>query len=387
MSERWSGKGWRKWLSGTLLVLALAAVLSSAFYVARFRKEVPLGDADMPMPGLDPGHTSYLQAAPRGTVGELWATRLEAEIAGPFAVGGERAFVACRNGFLFSLDLESGRPLWRFDAGSEIDSMPALFEGGVLVSTMDGRVVCVDGDGERRWEFEVGGAVPSSPLPFRDRVYFGSRDGFLYCVDAVSGKERWRFQADAPLEVTPCLYEGQVMCASYEGTLFALDADDGRLLWSSHLQGVPACYPVADEGRVFQLTDLVLHCADLQSGKTLWSLHLSPSPISNPAVRGNRVAVLLGGGGGVSSLVSMDARTGDRLWELPVVDAEGWTVLLVTNRDVYLAGSDKVQALEWETGAPGLRAVVEGAIPATLTVTGKRLLVGTSRRKVFCLGE
>jgi hypothetical protein len=61
--------------------------------------------------------------------------------------------------------------------------------------------------------------------------------------------------------------------------------------------------------------------------------------------------------------------------------------ILATNNDIYLATSDRVLALEWETGAPTLRYETEGALPLTLTVTENRLLVGTERRKVFCLGE
>lgn len=377
----------RKWLPWALLLLAAAALLSSSLYVRRSRGVTSIGGAEVAMPGMGPAHASYLSSALRGNPRELWSTRLEAELSGPCAVAGKQVFAACRNGFLYCLDLETGRPRWRFDAGGEITSMPALFEGGILVSTADGRVVCVDGEGRRRWEVEVGGSVPSSPLPWEKSVYFASRDGFLYCVDAGNGAERWRFQADAPLEVSPCLYEGQVLCASFEGTLFALDADDGRLLWSSHLKGVPVSYPVADEGRVLQLTDVELHCADVQSGKTLWTCQLGPTVLSCPAVRGNQVVVVQGGQGESSALLSLDARTGDQLWRAACGMKTGRTILVVTNRDVYLAGPARVVALELESGVPTLRAEVEDLVPATLTVTGDRLLVGNSRHKVFCLGE
>lgn len=377
----------RSLLPGALLFLALGALVSSAFYVRRPRGAISLAGPGMAMPGGGPEHVSYLPAAPCGNLRELWSTRLEAEIPGPCAVAADRVFAACRNGFLYCLDLDGGRPLWLFDVKGEITSMPAVFEGGVLVSTLDGRVVCVDGKGGLLWEVEVGGSVLSSPVPSGKRVYFTSLDGFLYCVDAARGSEKWRFQADAPLEVSPCIYEGQVLCASYEGTLFALDAGSGRLLWSTHLQGLPVCFPVADEGRVFQVTDAELRCADSQSGKTLWSLALGGKVLSNPAVRGNQLVILMGGPGEGSFLLSLDARTGDRLWQVALGMETGKANILATNNDVYLATSDRVLALEWETGAPTLGYDAEGALPSTLTVTQDRLLVGTERRKVFCLGE
>ncbi len=341
----------------------------------------------MAMPGVGPSHASYLPAGPRGNLGEMWGTRMESEIVGPCAIAGDRVFTACRSGFLYCLDLGSGRPLWRYDTGGEITSMPSLSEDGVLVSTGDGRVVCVDAEGRFRWEAEAGGSVPSSPLPAGKVVYFASRDGFLYCVNADDGSEKWSFRADAPLEVSPCLYEGQVLCASYEGTLFALDAHDGRLLWSSRLQGVPVSFPVADEGRVFVATDVELRCMDVQSGKTLWSCALGPTVLSSPAVRGNQVIILQGEVEETSGVLSLDARTGDRLWQASTGIPSCRTNILVTNQDVYLASPAQVLALECETGSPTLKVNVEGVLPATLTVTEDRVLVGTARRKVFCLGE
>ncbi len=369
------------------LLLAAAVVVTSFFYVRRLRSDISLGEAEMAMPGGGPAHTSYLPLSLRGNPRELWNIRLEGEISGPCAVAGRRVFAACRNGLLYCVDLESGRPLWRFDAGAEITSMPALFEGGVLVSTADGRVVCVDGEGRPRWKAEAGGSIPSSPLPAGWNVFFASRDGFLYCIDGKNGTERWRYQADAPLEVSPCFYQGQVFCASYEGTLFALDAGSGRHVWSSRLRGVPAFFPVADEGRIFQVTDAELYCLDAQSGRILWSCALGSTVISNPAVRGNQVVFLQGEKGGTSNLLSLDARTGDRLWETAMGMETGPANITATNRDVYLAGPNRLLALEMETGVPTLRADVEDVLPWTLTVTEELMLVGSKRRKVFCLGE
>ena len=367
------------------LVLALAVVLAPLLLFWPSSEKIVIGEGSWTMPGGGPAHLSYLPFAPRGPLRERWNTRLEGALAGPPAVAGERIYASCENGFLYSLDLESGRPVWRFDAGSELTSMPAVSEAGVFLGTREGKVLCVGPGGELNWELEVGGAVISTPIPEGNRVYFGSSDRNVYCVDADSGSTLWSFQAEGPVEISPCLYEGQVYAASFEGDLFALDTRDGRLVWTYHSQGVPVVFPAADDGRVFLATEFGLHCLDAQSGKLLWEHATGPTVISNLAIRGNQLIAVRGGTGTESQTLSLDVRTGDLLWEAPSGYTTDRTELFASNEDVYLCGIDYVRALAVESGAPSLESELRGVLPQTLTVTEGYMLAGTDARKVYCL--
>jgi outer membrane protein assembly factor BamB len=265
--------------------------------------------------------------------------------------------------------------------------MPAVFEGGVLIATVDGRVLCVNARGDLDWEVEVGGAVLSTPIPENGRVYFGSSDKYLYCVDAGSGSRIWSFEAEGPVEISPCIFEGQVFCASYEGELFALDARDGRLLWTFHSKEVPAVFPSADSGKVFLAVELELYCLDAQSGKSLWEYSTGPSVISNLAVRGNQVVVVRGGMGEISNTISLDARTGDLLWNVSSGETSAWTWLFASNQDVYLCGPDHLGALAVESGTPSMESELRGILPETLTLTENLVFAGTDARKVYCFEE
>ena len=367
------------------LVVALAVVLAPLLLFWPSAEEIVIGEDSWTMPGGGPQHLSYLPLAPQGPLRERWNTRLEGALAGPPAVAGERIYASCENGLLYSLDLESGKPVWRFDAGSELTSMPAVSEAGVFLGTPDGRVLCVGPGGDLNWESEVGGAVVSTPIPAGDRVYFGSSDRFVYCVDAASGSEIWSFQAEGPVEVSPCLYEGQVYATSFEGDLFALDARDGRLVWTYHSQDVPMVLPAADDGRVFQATEFGLHCIDTQSGKLLWEYATGVTVISNLAIRGNQLIVVDGSTGTDSRTLSLDARTGDVLWEAPSGYTTDRTELLASNEDIYMCGIDYLRAFAIESGTPSLESEIRGVLPHTMTVTKVYVLVGTDSRKVYCL--
>lgn len=370
-----------------IAVAVVGIVIASLFLVRRSGGKITLGEADWSMPGGNPSHTSFLPFAPRDNLRELWGTRLEGEPAGPPATGGGRVYVCCKNGFLYCLDLESGRPLWKYDAGSGFTSMPAVCEEGVIAGTVDGRVFCVGAGGNLAWKVEVGGAVPATPVPHGGRVYFGSLDCSLYCVEAGTGRRKWVFRADAPIEVSPCVYEGQVFAITAGGDLVALAEGDGRLVWTYRCEEMPVSFPVGDEGRIYQATETTLHCAEAQSGKRLWSRFIGSRIVSNPALRGNQVQVVQGWKGSPSTTIALDARTGDPLWSVPTGETSGWTWLFSTTRDVYLAGPGQLRAVLAESGTPSMRWDGDGILPETLTVTRDRILVATDSRKVFCLGE
>jgi outer membrane protein assembly factor BamB len=379
----------RKTIS-TIVAIVLALIVAGAPLLLFWpsREEIVIDEGSWAMPGGGPSHLSYLPFAPRGPLQERWDTRLESALAGPPAVAGERAYVSCENGFLYCLELASGRPVWRYDAASGITSMPAVSEAGVLLGTLDGRVLNVGPEGELNWEVEVGGAINATPIPDGGKVYFGSNDRNLYCVSEIDGSILWSFEAEGPVEVSPCLYEGQVFGVSLEGELFALDAGDGRLIWTYRTTGVPAASPSAEDGKVFLASEFELHCADAQSGKVLWKYDIGPTVVSNLAIRGNQLVAVRGGGSGMEySTISLDTRTGDVLWESPSGSATERTELFVSNEDIYLGCSDSLLTLAVESGIPSMEKEITGIIPETLTVTRSCILVGSDSRKVYCFEE
>jgi outer membrane protein assembly factor BamB len=88
-----------------------------------------------------------------------WATRLEGQMKATPAVGGGRVYAQTVNGLITTMDLETGRILWR------------NYYPGVLP----------DNPAQNR----------ASPLFAEGRLYFAYYPGGFYCVDAATGSERW----------------------------------------------------------------------------------------------------------------------------------------------------------------------------------------------------
>lgn len=383
-----AGSGRRKTVSRAVaIVLALAVAAAPLLLFWPSGDEIVVGEGSWTMPGGGPSHLSYLPSAPHGPLRERWNTRLEGVLAGPAAVAGDRAYVNCRNGFLYCLEMDSGRPAWRLDIAAGIASMPAVSEAGIIVGTLDGRVLSVDPGGELRWTIEVGGAVTSTPIPDGGRIYFGSSDRNLYCVDAEDGSTLWSFGAEGAIEVSPCVYEGQVYGVSLEGELFALDARDGRLLWTYRTMAIPVTFVSAADGRVFLAGEFELHCAEAQSGKVVWKYEVTPAVISNIAIRGNQLMVVRGSTGSESSVINLDTRTGDLVWETTSGSPGDRTAFYTTNEHAYLCVSDGIRALAVESGIPSMEKELGGVLPETLTMTGSNVLAGSDSRKVYCFEE
>jgi outer membrane protein assembly factor BamB len=368
-----------------VLALAAASLLLAIFWPSE--GGITVAEGDWGMPGGTPAHTAYLPFAPKDSLSERWNTRMEAKLVGPPAVAGGRVYVCCEDGSLYCLELETGRPVWKYDTGGMITSMPGVFEGGILLATQDGRVIKLGPGGKPDWEIEVGGAVRSTPIPQKGRVYFGSSDNHLYCVSAEDGAKKWSFDAQSPVEVSPCLYEEQVFAASFEGGLFALNAADGKLNWNARTQGIPVACPTADNGRVFLATEFMVLCSDAQSGRQLWKYNPGMVMISNLAVRGNQLIGLYGTAGRSCGAVSLDARTGDQLWNVSAGESPVWTWLAATNEGAYASGPGRFYALSVESGMAAMERQLAGVLPQTITVTERHILVGTDSRKVYCFGE
>jgi outer membrane protein assembly factor BamB len=73
--------------------------------------------------------------------------------------------------------------VWKFNAGAQIVSTPAVGSAGVCFGTIGGEVISVHlKTGKERWRFRTGSSVPSSPCVSEGAVYIGSNDHHVYAL-------------------------------------------------------------------------------------------------------------------------------------------------------------------------------------------------------------
>ena len=96
-----------------------------------------------------------------------------------------------------------------------IESTAAIWEGTVFVGNLDGYLYAVDLiTGKLRWRYEAGEEVKSSPAVEAGVVYFGDELGEFHAVDASTGKRRWTFRAEGGITSSANLLGDRVLFGS-----------------------------------------------------------------------------------------------------------------------------------------------------------------------------
>ncbi|CAH2601536.1 Outer membrane protein assembly factor BamB [Rhodovastum atsumiense] len=282
----------------------------------------PLANADWPQAGGTPAHAmGHLQAgerlatAWRAGIGEGGGYRRKITAQPVIAAG--RVFTMDSDAVVTAYDAGSGRQLWR------LETQPAEDR-----STNIGGGIGVDGD----------------------TLYAGTGRAEVLAIEAATGKIRWRKPTDRPVRSAPTIAEGRLFVAIMNDELLALATDDGRKLWSyqartpeTSVLGLPA--PAYADGVVvagFGSGELVGLRAT--SGTVAWSDSLASargrnSMLDLSAIRGLPALadgrVYAGSLGGLT--ISLDPRTGRRLWERDVATGD---TLWVAGEWLFLLGTE-----------------------------------------------
>ncbi len=206
-----------------------------------------------------------------------------------------------------------------------------------------------------------------------DTLYAGTGLAALLALDAATGKLRWRQKLPAPARGAPTIAEDHIYLATLDEQVLALAKADGSRQWAhqggeaqTSVLGLPS--PAYADGLVvagFGSGDLA--CLRALSGSVSWSDGLASrggragladfTAITGlPVVADGRVfAVGLGG-----LFVSLDLRTGRRLWEREVASVQTpWLAgdwLYVLTPDQTLGAVNRADgAVAWVQQLPQFR--------------------------------
>ncbi len=331
----------------------------------------PVANADWPQAGGMPSHAmGHLQV--RDALDTAWRSGIGAgggyrkKITAQAVVAGGRVFTMDSDGVVTAYDAATGGRVWRTETQGEEDR-----------STNVGGGIAVDGD----------------------TLYAGTGRAEVLALETATGKIRWRKAMTTPVRAAPTIADGRMFVLTLDNQLQALAVDDGHRLWSYQARapetgvlGLPA--PAYADGLVvagFGAGDLVALRA--ATGLVAWSDSLAAtrgrnSLVDLSAVRGLPVVtegrVYAGSLGGLT--VSLDLRTGRRLWEREI--ATGDTPWVAGNWLFLLATSGHVAALSradgkvaWVTELPQFEDEEKKKKPIHWTgpaLAGDRLILGSS---------
>ena len=209
----------RRWVSVWARLSVLAAVLSTLAGCA----------ADKPKP------TELEVLKPQIAGRQVWSARLDS-VQFPLAVAvqGGSFVVAGTDGTVLALDAQSGRELWRGQAGAKLSAGVGSDGRFAAVVTTDNELVVLD-KGAKLWSTRLGSRTSTAPLVAGERVFVVGVDRVVHAFDVIDGHRLWTFQRAG--EALTLAQPG--VLAAYKNTLVAgigalmmgLDPTTGSVRW------------------------------------------------------------------------------------------------------------------------------------------------------------
>ena len=381
-----------------LLVLAACGDLSPADQTAVAQLEpspTPVADVVAMFGGNPSGDGVFDARGPTFTPGEAWRFPAPA-ITSPPVVSAGLVFFGMADPesespfYVAAFDARGQREIWRFTAGREVYSAPAVSDGTVFAASRDGFVYALDaGTGQEKWRFETVGRPWASPVVADGSVFFTASDGHVYALDTATGAERWRFEvfgprylaansAGAGTWLSPSVHDGTVYAGSLDWHVYAIDAATGEEKWRFKTKGAVWGSPAASEGAVyFGSDDLNVYAVDAATGEEKWKFRSQWPLKASPVVFEDTVIFQRG------YVHGLDAATGEEKWRTDIIPQRSSAQPVVSggNGLVYLTGWGDVYAFDAATGSPWWDFDVEGSPSGYLAVEDDILYVPILRRE------
>jgi outer membrane protein assembly factor BamB len=186
-------------------------------------------------------NSNILYALDRVTGRVMWQQFLEHLPASPTAADEARVWVGLISGRVTTYDIKNGKPLWNFQAKSEITSRPHPAGRVVVWASHDGKVYCSRAEMLlllMRWG--SGGPITASLGTHGVRTLLvPSADKSLYAVDLWTGETKWNFPTGAPVQQEPLIAGDEAFIVNEEGMLSSINANTGAPNWTISTLGGP----------------------------------------------------------------------------------------------------------------------------------------------------
>ncbi len=325
----------------------------------------------------------------------VWSQRVE-KIEFPLmvAVNGGTFTVAGSDGTVLALDAQSGREVWRANAGAKLGAGVGSDGRFAAVVTRDGELVTFE-QGQLKWRKPLGTRVSTAPLVAGERVFVLGIDRGVQAFDAIDGRKLWSLQRPSD----PLTLAQAGVIAAFKDTL--LVGQGPRLAGVDPLQGtvrweVPVGAP-RGANEIERLADLVgpavrsgdvvcvrsfqaaVGCVDAERGAVLWSKNIGG--IDGVAAD----AEFVFGADASDRLTAWKAGSGDLAWTSDKLQYRGLATPLSVGKAVVFGDVDgTVHWLSRDTGEAQLRLPTDGsAIVGAPVVSGSTMLVVTRNGGLF----
>lgn len=332
---------------------------------------------------------------PKIAASVTWTKRVDG-VQFPLAIAVNRGTftVAGNDGTVLALEADTGREIWRGDAGGKLSAGVGSDGRFAAVVTRAGELVVFE-QGQVKWRKTVGSRVTTAPLVAGERVFVLGVDRAVQAFDAIDGRKLWALQRPGdPLS----LAQAGVLSA-FKNTLVVgqgprmtgLDPLLGTVRWDVTVgspRGANEIERLADLvgpaariggvicARAFQAA---VGCIDAERGTSVWSKNVG----GTDAVAGDAQFVFAGDAS--DRITAWNVAGGEVAWTSDKLLYRTLGSPASFNKSVVFGDGDGT--LHWlarETGEAQLRSPTDGgAITVQPAVSGATMLVVTRKGGLF----
>lgn len=318
---------------------------------------------------------------------QVWNARLDS-VRFPLAVTlrDGNFIVAGTDGTVLALEAQSGREVWRGQAGARLSAGVGSDGRRAAVVTVDNELVVLD-QGAKLWSTRLASRTTTAPLVAGERVFVLGVDRVVHAFDAIDGRRLWTLQR--PGEALTLAQPG--VLAAHKNTLVAgigalmtgVDPTTGSVRWE-----VPVTSP-RGTNEVERLNDLVgpvlrlgdqlcarafqtaVGCVNI-AGPDRANLVWSRNAGGQQAIGGD--ADFIFGGDGADRFSAWKTAGGELAWQNERLLFRGLSAPLSAGRTVVVGDAEgQLHFLDRSDGKTLLRLPTDGS-----AVVGQPVLAGTT---------
>ncbi|UCF49681.1 MAG: PQQ-binding-like beta-propeller repeat protein [Thermoplasmatales archaeon] len=304
---------------------------------------------------------------------------------------GEKLYFTSWNGFIYVLDIETGRKIWEKNLGWSSESTPIIVDKKVIVGSTEGLFVFHNGNGEIIWKNEIG-SVSVKPQYYDGIVYCGSHNGILYAFDLETGDVKWIFETNGEIHSSPVVERNVLYFGSNDGYLYAIDTRNKDLKWKFGTDGPVVSSPlVFDNVLYFGSWDSNLHALEVETGKLKWKFTAGWGIDSSPAFYNDTIYI----GSEDNNFYAIDAKDGNIKWMFTTNGGIRSSPTVYGNF-VFFGSSDGIMYalnalngnLEWSIALDyyidGIYNYKTRPIVSSSYVDDGKVYVGSTNGKIYC---
>ena len=302
--------------------------------------------------------------------------------------------VAGNDGTVLAVDAQTGREVWRGQAGAKLAAGVGSDGRFAAVVTRDGELVVFE-QGRVKWRKALLARVTTAPLVAGERVFVLGVDRAVQAFDVIDGRKLWALQRPGDALT---LAQGGVL-AAFKDTLVVgqgprmagLDPLRGTVRWEVTVgspRGANEIERLADlVAPATRVGDVVcarsfqaaVGCVNAERGMLLWSKNVG----GTDGVAADEQFVFAADAS--DRLTAWKAASGEVAWTSDKLQYRGLSAPLVVGKTVVFGDADGVvHWLSRDSGEAQLRLPTDGsAIVAAPVVSGNTMLVVTRNGGLF----